>query len=144
MELAGERSNTQKLENGRLLLERANKEMKAKLQELESQMKTRSKATITSLESKIGNLEEQLDVEARYGGSDWLILATYASLVVRGGSVVRADNRVVAGSNPTEAACKFVNFLYPTLPVSFGRDTKSRWSLLSGVYVKYPTQVVNL
>ena len=65
MELATERSNTQKLENGRLLLERQNKEMKAKLQELEVQMKTRSKATIASLESKIGNLEEQLDVETR-------------------------------------------------------------------------------
>ena len=80
MELAGERSNTQKLENGRLLLERANKEMKAKLQELEAQMKTRSKATITSLESKIGNLEEQLDVEARYGGTDWSIMEIRVSL----------------------------------------------------------------
>ena len=30
----------------------------------------------------------------------------------------------------------FGNFLYPTLPVSFGRDTKSRWSLLSGVYAR--------
>ena len=28
----------------------------------------------------------------------------------------------------------FGNFLYPTLPVSFGGDTKSRWSLLSCVY----------
>ena len=28
------------------------------------------------------------------------------------------------------------NFLYPTFPVSFGRDTKSRWSLLSGVYAR--------
>ena len=26
------------------------------------------------------------------------------------------------------------NSVYPALPVSFGRDTKSRWSLLSGVY----------
>ena len=41
------------------------------------------------------------------------------------------DNRVVPGSNPTEANGNFGNFLYPTLPVSFGRDTKSRWSLLS-------------
>ena len=97
MELAGERSNTQKLENGRLLLERANKEMKAKLQELEAQMKTRSKATITSLESKIGNLEEQLDVEARYRGSDWSILATYALSVGRGGSVVRACDWQLSG-----------------------------------------------
>ena len=38
------------------------------------------------------------------------------------------------GSNPAEAVCG--NFLYPTLPVSFGRDTKSRWSLLSGVYAR--------
>ena len=30
----------------------------------------------------------------------------------------------------------FGNFLYPTLPVSFGRDTKSCWSLLSGVYAR--------
>ena len=30
----------------------------------------------------------------------------------------------------------FGNFLYPTLPVSFGRDTKSRRFLLSGVYAR--------
>ena len=36
-----------------------------------------------------------------------------------------------------KAAWKLVNFLYPTLPlVSFGRDTKIRWSLLSGVYAR--------
>ena len=45
-----------------------------------------------------------------------------------------ADDRVVAGSNPTEAAWKLWQF--PLLPVSFGRDTKSRWSLLSGVYAR--------
>ena len=28
------------------------------------------------------------------------------------------------------------NFVHPTLPVAFGRDNKSRWSLLSGVYVR--------
>ncbi len=65
MELASERSNSQKLENSRLIIERQNKELKAKLAEMEAQMKTRSKATIASLESKIGNLEEQLEVEAR-------------------------------------------------------------------------------
>ena len=31
------------------------------------------------------------------------------------------DNRVVAGSNPTESVGNFGNFQYPTLPVSFGR-----------------------
>ena len=50
-----------------MLLERQNKEMKGKLADMEAQMKTRSKATIASLESKIANLEEQLEVEARYG-----------------------------------------------------------------------------
>ena len=28
------------------------------------------------------------------------------------------------------------NFIYPTLPVSFGRDTKTCWSLLSAVYAR--------
>ena len=28
----------------------------------------------------------------------------------------------------------FISSIHPTLPVSFGRDTKSRWSLLPGVY----------
>ena len=28
------------------------------------------------------------------------------------------------------------NFVHPTLPMSFGRDTKSRWSLLPGVYAR--------
>ena len=64
-ELAAERSNTQKLENARMVMERQNKELKAKLSEMEDQMKTRSRATIASLESKISNLEEQLEVEAR-------------------------------------------------------------------------------
>ena len=60
-----ERSNLQKAENARMALERSNKEMKAKLSEMEAQMRTRSKATIASLESKIVNLEDQLDMEAR-------------------------------------------------------------------------------
>ena len=61
-----ERSNLQKAENARMALERSNKEMKAKLSEMEAQMRTRSKATIASLESKIVNLEDQLDMEARF------------------------------------------------------------------------------
>ena len=53
------------------------------------------------------------------------------SLVGRGSSMVGAPLRNLG---------KFVS---PTLPVSFGGDTKSRWSLLSGVYArgsKNPTQ----
>ena len=48
------------------------------------------------------------------------------------------DNRVVAAVRiPLRPfGGNFGNFLYPTLPVSFGRETKSRWSLLSGVYAR--------
>ncbi|XP_049817618.1 myosin heavy chain, non-muscle isoform X2 [Aethina tumida] len=64
-ELANERSASQKHESGRLLLERQNKELKAKLTELETAQRTKTKATIAALESKIANLEEQLEVEAK-------------------------------------------------------------------------------
>lgn len=61
-ELANERSGAQKQESSRLLLERQNKELKAKLAELETAQRTKTKATIAALESKIANLEEQLEV----------------------------------------------------------------------------------
>ncbi|KAK7113791.1 hypothetical protein V1264_013012 [Littorina saxatilis] len=64
-DLAAERSVSQKLENQRLALERQNKDMREKLQELEGQNRTRTKATIAALEGKIANLEEQLDQEAK-------------------------------------------------------------------------------
>jgi len=47
------------------MLDRQNKELQAKLSELEAQLKTRTKAAMQALESKIANLEEQLDAEAR-------------------------------------------------------------------------------
>ncbi|XP_055688811.1 myosin heavy chain, non-muscle isoform X2 [Lutzomyia longipalpis] len=64
-ELATEKSNTQKHENARALLERQNKELKAKLAEIETSQRTKIKATIAGLESKIGNLEEQLENETK-------------------------------------------------------------------------------
>ena len=45
--------------------------------------------------------------------------------------------RVVLDSNPATATYSLRNFgtsVYPALPVCFGRDTKSRRALLSGVY----------
>ena len=48
-------------------------------------------------------------------------------------------DRTVEGSNPTAeffSLWDFGNSVYPALPVSFGGDTKSRWSLLSGVYAR--------
>merc|ERR1711993_55333 len=62
-ELAQERGQVQKLENNRMLLERQNKELKTKLNEVETAQRAKAKATIAALESKIANLEEQLAAE---------------------------------------------------------------------------------
>ena len=56
------------------------------------------------------------------------------------GALAWAFDRTVSwpGSNPTAAASlrNFGNSVYPALPVSFRGDTKSRRSLLSGVYAR--------
>lgn len=64
-ELSAERSTGQKSENARQQLERQNKELRAKLGELEGSVKSRFKASITALEAKIVQLEEQLEQEAK-------------------------------------------------------------------------------
>ncbi|XP_014913733.1 myosin-10-like, partial [Poecilia latipinna] len=64
-ELSAERSTAQKSENARQQLERQNKDLRAKLSELEGSVKNRFKASITALEAKIAQLEEQLEQEAR-------------------------------------------------------------------------------
>ncbi|XP_053540248.1 myosin-10 isoform X1 [Ictalurus punctatus] len=64
-ELAGERSTAQKSETARQQLERQNKDLKAKLQELEGSVKSKFKSTIAALEAKILQLEEQLEQEAK-------------------------------------------------------------------------------
>ncbi|KAM6956925.1 myosin-9 isoform 1-T1 [Aplochiton taeniatus] len=65
VELTAERSTSQRLEGARAQLERQNKELKLKLQELEGTVKSKYKASITALEAKIAQLEEQLDIETR-------------------------------------------------------------------------------
>ncbi|XP_036797057.1 myosin heavy chain, embryonic smooth muscle isoform-like [Oncorhynchus mykiss] len=55
----------QKSENARQQLERQNKDLRAKLGELEGSVKSRFKASITALEAKILQLEEQLEREAK-------------------------------------------------------------------------------
>ncbi|XP_041134058.1 myosin-11-like isoform X3 [Polyodon spathula] len=64
-ELVTERSISQKNESARQQLERQNKELKAKLQEMEGAIKSKFKTSITSLEAKVQGLEEQLELEAR-------------------------------------------------------------------------------
>uniref|UniRef100_A0A665W1W4 Myosin-10-like n=1 Tax=Echeneis naucrates TaxID=173247 RepID=A0A665W1W4_ECHNA len=68
-ELSAERSTAQKSENARQQLERQNKELRAKLGELEGSVKNRFKASITALEAKIAQLEEQLEQEAKERGA---------------------------------------------------------------------------
>uniref|UniRef100_A0A665X8Y7 Myosin-9 n=1 Tax=Echeneis naucrates TaxID=173247 RepID=A0A665X8Y7_ECHNA len=63
--LSGERSNSQRLEGARSQLDRQNKELKLKLQELEGTIKSKYKSSITILEAKIAQLEEQLDIESK-------------------------------------------------------------------------------
>ncbi|PWA32645.1 hypothetical protein CCH79_00012513 [Gambusia affinis] len=64
-ELSSERSNSQQLEGARSQLDRQNKELKLKLQELEVSIKSKYKSSITSLEARIAQLEEQLDIESK-------------------------------------------------------------------------------
>ncbi|XP_067353630.1 myosin-10-like isoform X2 [Channa argus] len=64
-ELAAERNAAQKSENARQQMERQNKELKAKLAELEGAVKSKFKATITALETKILQIEEQLEQETK-------------------------------------------------------------------------------
>ncbi|XP_048869355.1 myosin-11a isoform X1 [Brienomyrus brachyistius] len=64
-ELQAERTTAQKNESSRQQLERQNKDLKAKLQEMENQVKSKFKASITALESKVQQLEEQLEQENR-------------------------------------------------------------------------------
>ncbi|XP_077574335.1 myosin-9-like [Stigmatopora nigra] len=64
-ELAAQHSSVQLLEGTRSQLDRQNKELKLKLQELESTIKSKYKSSITSLEAKIAQLEEQLDIESK-------------------------------------------------------------------------------
>merc|ERR1711994_1077087 len=64
-ELAAERGNAQKMENSKMMLERQNKELKAKLEEVENSNRAKAKAAIAALESKVSNLEEQLSADAQ-------------------------------------------------------------------------------
>ncbi|XP_031419982.1 myosin-9a isoform X2 [Clupea harengus] len=64
-EISTERSNSQILEGSRSQLDRQNKELKLKLQEMEDTVRSKYKSTIATLETKIALLEEQLDAETR-------------------------------------------------------------------------------
>lgn len=65
-ELAAERSASQSKEASRQQLDRQNRELKAKLQEMEGQGRSKLKSSIAALETKLKEVEEQLEVENRY------------------------------------------------------------------------------
>ena len=64
-ELASERGNAHRMENSKMMLEKQNKELKVKLEEVENSNRAKAKDAITALESKVSNLEEQLSAEAQ-------------------------------------------------------------------------------
>lgn len=57
-----------------MLLDRQNKELKAKLAEIETTQRVKTKAAIANLESKLKNANEQLEDEVKYVLKKW---ATY-------------------------------------------------------------------
>jgi len=64
-ELSTEKTNSQRIESEKISLEKQLKEFKAKVDEIETSQRTKTKATIHSLEAKIQQFEEQLDNEFR-------------------------------------------------------------------------------
>ncbi|XP_036395372.1 myosin-10 isoform X1 [Megalops cyprinoides] len=63
VQLAGERTLSQKSEGAREALERQNKELKARLGELEGAMRGKHRLSVAALEAKIEAMEEQLEQE---------------------------------------------------------------------------------
>lgn len=70
-DLSVERATSQKLEAERQAVDRQNKDLKAKVAELEAAAKTRAKAQIAALEARIANLEDQLAAEQKYVSWVW-------------------------------------------------------------------------
>ncbi|XP_069021405.1 myosin-11-like isoform X4 [Embiotoca jacksoni] len=64
-ELAAERSSSQSKEGSKQQLEKQNRELKAKLQEMEGQGRSKLKSSIAALEAKLREVEEQLEIESR-------------------------------------------------------------------------------
>ncbi|XP_070407256.1 myosin-10 isoform X6 [Nothobranchius furzeri] len=63
VQLQGERTLAQKAEMSRELLERQNKELKTRLEELEGAVRGKHKLSVAALEAKVESMEEQLEQE---------------------------------------------------------------------------------
>ena len=79
-------------------------------------------------------------VELGHGGRSGAWWSKWGMVVEvgHGGRVVehRTFGRGDRGSKSPAAVSNLGNFVHHTLPVSFGRDTKSRWTLPPGVYAR--------
>ncbi|XP_035254581.1 myosin-11-like [Anguilla anguilla] len=64
-ELQAERAANQKSESGRQQLERQNKDLRAKLQDMEGQVKSKFRASVAALEAKVLQLGDLLEEESR-------------------------------------------------------------------------------
>ncbi|XP_062891372.1 myosin-10-like isoform X2 [Mobula hypostoma] len=64
-ELSAERTQAQKAEGARQQLERQNKELRARLSELEGSVRSKYRGSMAAMESKVSQLEEQLEQESR-------------------------------------------------------------------------------
>ncbi len=64
-ELHVERSNAQRMESGWQQMERQNKEQRSKLLEMEGQVKSKQRASVAALETKVQQMEDQVDHESR-------------------------------------------------------------------------------
>ncbi|XP_061906286.1 myosin-11-like isoform X2 [Entelurus aequoreus] len=64
-ELVAEKSASQSKEASRQQLEKQNRELKAKVQEMEGQGRSKLKTSVTTLENKLKEAEEQLETESR-------------------------------------------------------------------------------
>ncbi len=64
-ELHVERSNAQRMESGWQQMERQNKELRSKLLEMEGQVKSKQRASVAALETKVQQMEDQVDHESR-------------------------------------------------------------------------------
>ncbi|XP_022648625.1 myosin heavy chain, non-muscle-like isoform X1 [Varroa destructor] len=61
-ELSQERNNSARLENSNAALERQIKEMRAKLQEIETSQRNKIRSAVSHLETRVSQFEEQLDL----------------------------------------------------------------------------------
>ncbi|XP_037112079.1 myosin-11-like [Syngnathus acus] len=64
-ELTTERASSQAKEAARQQLDKQNRELKAKVQEMEGQGRSKLKSSVTTLENKVRELEEKMEVESR-------------------------------------------------------------------------------